>query len=93
MLSLRGRPRRISAVFLVAAWFSYSRGRATDAHRSLVATPAWEGGGGLETNAEAWVRSTRTHYSMVVRQALTLSLIALHCAAAYKTGKVVSCNA
>jgi hypothetical protein len=31
----------------------------------------------------------------MVRQALTLSLIALHCAigAGYKTGKVVSCNA
>ena len=39
-------------------------------------------------------RVEHTHVEMV-RQALTLSLIALHCAigAGYKTGKVVSCNA
>ena len=40
-------------------------------------------------------RPRRAQHAEMVRQALTLSLIALHCAigAGYKTGKVVSCNA
>ena len=35
----------------------------------------------------------RSAARMVPRRALALSLLALHCAAGYKTGKVVSCNA
>ena len=49
---------------------------------------------GEVNKAKAALAHTHAHkHESMVRQRLTLSLIALHCAAAYKTGKVVSCNA
>ena len=50
-------------------------------------------GGGEQGQADLAAHTHAHKHESMVRQRLTLSLIALHCAAGYKTGKVVSCNA